>query len=357
MLTGINFFPTMRPAAKSAADYYHEAVELSVLAEQSGYSHIRLVEHYFRAYGGYSPSPLLHLAAIAARTSKIKLVTGAVIPAFTHPLKLAGELAMLDHLSQGRLEAGFARAFLPEEFDAFEVSLDESRQRFEEGITAVKRLWTENDVVFEGKYHHFGPLTMLPQPYQKPYPPIFIAAVNTPESFVWTGQQGYNLMVVAHMNDYELLQKNLNAYRKAYEEAGHGAGGGRVQITFHAYLAEDGATARREAEVYLDQYVEVFKESAAAWNNRYSDQYKGCVGLVQHAEAVTYERVLAETRAFIGDPVEVIDQIKLARRLFGEVELSLQIGFGNMPYANSLRTLELYARHVMPALEPSLSKS
>src|SRR5690349_2501417 len=115
MKTGVNFFPTMRPDAKSAADFYSETIALSELAENLDYSHIRLVEHYFRAYGGYTPSPIVLLSAIAARTNKIALVTGAVVPAFTHPIKLAGELAMLDHLSQGRLQVGFARAFLPEE--------------------------------------------------------------------------------------------------------------------------------------------------------------------------------------------------------------------------------------------------
>ncbi len=354
MLTGVNFFPTMRPEEKGAAQYYREVIELSEAAERLGFSHVRLVEHYFRAYGGYMPSPIVLLAAIAARTQKIQMVTGAVIPAFTHPLKLAGELTMLDNIAAGRLEVGFARAFLPEEFDAFGVSLDESRQRFEEGISAIKRLWTEKDVTFEGQFHRFGPLNLLPAPYQKPHPPIFIAAVNTPQSFEWTGQQGYNLMVVAHLNDFELLAENLALYRRSYEAAGHGAGGGRVQITYHTYLAEDGAIARREAQLYLHEYIEVFKESAVAWNYRSSEQYKGCVGLMEHIEAMSYERALAETRAFIGDPVEVIEQLKYAQQLFGPVEPSLVVNFGNMPYEKSLRTMELFAAHVAPAFEPTL---
>lgn len=355
MEAGINFFPTVRPEDKSAAQYFAETLALSEAAERLGFSDIRLVEHYFRPYGGYTPSPIVLLSAIAAHTKRIRLVTGAVVPAFNHPIKLAGELAMLDNISEGRLDVGFARAFLPEEFDAFGVSLDESRQRFEEGITAIKRLWTEREVVFEGQFHRFGPLTMQPAPFQKPHPRIYIAAVNTPESFVWTGQQGYDLMVVAHLNDYELLQSNLAAYRKAYEAAGHGPGGGKVQLTFHAYIAEDKATAEREAEKYLDEYVEIFKESAISWNYRSSPQYKGCVGLVDHIEAMTYARVLDETRALIGDPATVIEQVKRTKELFGEVDLSLQVGFGNMPYESSLRTLELFAAHVAPTLQPALA--
>ena len=92
----------------------------------------------------------------------MRLVTGAVLPVFNHPLKLAAELAMLDCLSNGRLDAGFARAFLPEEFDAFQVPMDESRVRFEEGIRAVKRLWTEPEVRFDGRFHQFGPVPLFP---------------------------------------------------------------------------------------------------------------------------------------------------------------------------------------------------
>lgn len=71
---------------------------------------------------------------------------------------------MLDCISDGRLETGFARAFLPEEFDAFQMPMDESRARFEEGIAAVKRLWTESEVRFEGTFHQFGPTPLLPKP-------------------------------------------------------------------------------------------------------------------------------------------------------------------------------------------------
>jgi len=357
MQAGVNFFSSVRPEDKGAAQYYAETLALSEEAEQLGYSHVRLVEHYFRAYGGYTPSPIVLLAAIAAHTQKIKLVTGAVVPAFSHPLKLAGELTMLDNLAPGRLEVGFARAFLPEEFDAFEIPLDESRARFEEAIMAIKRLWTEKEVKFEGRFHNFGPLNLLPPPYQNPHPPIWIAAVNTPASFVWAGQQGYNLMLVAHLNDYALMAENLQAYRQAYAQAGHGPNGGKVQMTFHAYLAEDGATARREAEVYLNEYVEIFKESAVAWEGRSSEQYQGCVGLMEHIEAISYERVLNETRAFIGNPAEVIAQVRQVEEWFGPVEPSLQISFGNMPLAASRRTIQLFATQVAPALQPALTMS
>src|SRR5690348_12506065 len=155
MQAGIQFFPDIGPDVKSARDYWQEALALVRLCDRYGYSHVRTVEHYFHPYGGYSPNPVVFLAAAAQRTRNARLITGAVLPVFNNPLKLAGEIGMLDAISGGRLEVGFARAFLPHEFARFGVSLDESRARFEEGMAQVRRLLEEEDVSAEGRFHSF----------------------------------------------------------------------------------------------------------------------------------------------------------------------------------------------------------
>jgi alkanesulfonate monooxygenase SsuD/methylene tetrahydromethanopterin reductase-like flavin-dependent oxidoreductase (luciferase family) len=108
---GIQFFPAVGPAQKPADRYWGEALELTRLAEELGFTNVRTVEHYFHPYGGYSPDPLIFLSAAAAVTHSIRLITGAVLPVFNHPLKLAGQIGMADAISGGRLEVGFARAF------------------------------------------------------------------------------------------------------------------------------------------------------------------------------------------------------------------------------------------------------
>ncbi len=112
MQFGINFFSSVRQEQKSAAQYFDEALRLCTLADEWGYSHVRTVEHYFRPYGGMTPNPIVFLSAAAARTKRIRLVTGAVIPIFNHPIKLAGELAMLDAISGGRLTVGLCPGVL-----------------------------------------------------------------------------------------------------------------------------------------------------------------------------------------------------------------------------------------------------
>src|SRR5215813_7075068 len=160
---GIQFFPAVGPDQKPADQYWREALELTQLAERLGFTNVRTVEHYFLSYGGYSPDPLIFLSAAAAVTRSIRLITGAVLPVFNNPLKLAGQIGMVDAISAGRLEVGFARAFLPHEFARFGISMDESRARFDEGLEQVRRLLEEDKVTAQGRFHSFENATSLPR--------------------------------------------------------------------------------------------------------------------------------------------------------------------------------------------------
>src|SRR5256885_5679747 len=168
---GMQFFPDVGPEQKSAAEYFDESLRLIDFCDPYGWGHVRTVEHYFHHYGGYSPNPIVFLTAASQRTKKARLITGAVLPIFNSPLKLAGEIGMLDAISGGRLEVGFARAFLPHEFARFGVALDESRARFAEGMEQVRRLLEEENFASAGRFHPLGPTTPLPRPTQPPPPP------------------------------------------------------------------------------------------------------------------------------------------------------------------------------------------
>lgn len=351
---GVNFFSTVRHEQKSGEQYFDEALRLSVLADELGFSHVRTVEHYFRPYGGMTPNPIVFLAAVAARTRRVRLVTGAVLPIFNHPLKLAGELAMLDCLSHGRLDAGFGRAFLPEEFDAFQRSMDESRARFEAGIAAVRRLWTERDVVYEDAFYRFGPLTSSPRPVQQPHPPIFIATVGTPSSFEWAGHQGFGLMVVPYLSNFDSLRANLGRYRDAFTEAHPERRVPPVQMSFHLHVAESDEQAVAEASEPMALYVSLFKESASAWHGRASADYPGYAEVIRELDSMSMQRIQRERRAFIGSPASVEHQIGAALELFGDIEPSLSILWGNLAFEAAEPSLRLFASKVMPRFAATL---
>jgi len=193
---GMQFFPCVGPDQRPADAYFDDCLKLCELCDEYGYTHIRTVEHYFHPYGGYSPNPIVFLAAAAQRSRTARMVTGAVLPVFNNPLKLAGEIGMLDAISGGRLDVGFARAFLHHEYERFGIDMEESVARFEEGLDQVRRLLEEENVTAKGRFHGFENVTSLPRPTQKPRPPIYIAAVGTPASFERAGELGHAVMAI-----------------------------------------------------------------------------------------------------------------------------------------------------------------
>ncbi len=136
MQHGISFLPDSTGEEKSASDYFEEALALCDYADNNGIDSIKTTEYYLHPYGGYCPNPLSFLSAVASRTKNVRLMTGCLLPAFHHPIQIASETSAVDALSRGRLDVGFARAYLPYEFEAFGINIDESRQCYTETIDA-----------------------------------------------------------------------------------------------------------------------------------------------------------------------------------------------------------------------------
>jgi alkanesulfonate monooxygenase SsuD/methylene tetrahydromethanopterin reductase-like flavin-dependent oxidoreductase (luciferase family) len=344
---GIQFFPDVKPEEKSGAEYFHDALALAEEADALGFTHIRIVEHYFHYYGGYSPNPMLFLAAAAQKSRRARLVTGAVLPAFNHPLKLAGEIGMLDAISEGRLDVGFARAFLPHEFRRFGRSADESVARFREGIEQVDLLLRGENVTHHGRFHDIVNTTSLPRPTQRPRPKFYVAALNTPESFAFAGEKGYAVMAIPLGGGR--MRPLIDTYRDARARAGY-PGVGEVMLAFHMYCAEDGEKARADASPLLDRYLQSLVDAASDWlDGRTSADYPGYDKIITRLRQSNAAEQIATGAAWIGSPDEVAAQITRCREAFGEFEhASLQVNFNTMPLEPAQRSLRLFARAVMP---------
>jgi natural product biosynthesis luciferase-like monooxygenase protein len=348
MKFGLNFFPSFRLSDMSTADYFAQCLRLCERADELGYNSAKTVEHYFYEYGGHSPNPIVFLSAVAARTKRIRPITGAVTPAFNHPIKLAGELAMLDNISNGRLDAGFGRAFIPKEFEVFGVSMEESRERFDQGVEIITRLWTEERVSYEGKFHSFRDVRLMPRPVQKPHPPIWVAALLSEESFRAAGRRGHHLMITPFAGgSIERTRALLQAYREAWREAGH-PGQGQLQTAIHCYVAETHGEAIDGFQRHVSGYVEVFSEAVTSWAGHHAAQYAGYEKMVEAIRNLTGDKMIESHTALVGTPEEVAEQLQFQRDMFGEHEPSMQINFGGMSEREAFRTLELFAAHVMP---------
>jgi alkanesulfonate monooxygenase SsuD/methylene tetrahydromethanopterin reductase-like flavin-dependent oxidoreductase (luciferase family) len=349
MQVGIQFFPDIGPEVKSGRDYWQEALRLVGLVDRYGYHHVRTVEHYFLPYGGYSPNPIVFLAAASQVTRHARLVTGALLPAFNNPLKLAGEIGMLDALCDGRLDVGFARAFLPHEFSHFAVPLDESRDRFDEGVAQVRRLLEETNVTSEGRFHSFANVTSLPRPTQSPRPPFYVAALGTRESFERAGANGYGIMAIPMAGG--AMKDLIDAYRDARAGAGH-EGPGTVMLAFHMLCHENQAEAERLARDPINRYLRSLVDAAADWTTgTNSASYPGYDKVIAALARETFETQTAKCAAWVGTPERILETAARYQDQIGPFEIaSLQVNFNDLPLQVAEDSMRLFGDRVLPLL-------
>ena len=342
---GLNFFPSVGPDEMSAQQYWQEALDLSALADGLGYTHVRTVEHYFEPYGGYSPNPMLFLAAVSQRTQHMRLITGAVLPVFNNPLKLAGEIGMLDALCRGRLEVGFARAFLPHEFERFGRKLDESRARFDEGVRQVQLLLTGENVTDEGRFTQIRATTSLPRPTQKPAPPLWVATFATPESFAAAGRAGMSVMAIplagGRMNELNGL------YRENWRSAGH-PGNGRVMLSFSMCCMPSREVAITAFRPALNGYMKALLAAASGWSDTTSKDYPGYEKTIAALKSEDFDSQLAGGICWAGSPADIRDMIaSFTAKVKFEIA-SLHLKPHLFPADLAAQSLRLFADEVMP---------
>jgi natural product biosynthesis luciferase-like monooxygenase protein len=352
MQFGLSFLPDAPPATRSAAEYFATCLDLCEMADAEGFASVKMTEHYLHPYGGFCPSPLAFLAAVAGRTRRIRLMTGGVLPTFHHPIRLASEAAMVDAISGGRLEIGFARAYMPYEFAAFGIPLDESRARFVATVDTVLRLWTEPEVSVDTPFFTVRGATTLPRPTQAPHPPVWVAASLAPESFEWIGRRGFNLMATNLLSESGYLQELIAVYRRAFAAA-HGARGrrGRVALSLPVYVASSTAAAYRDGDRHLARHLAVWASAADAWSGRESSAYPGYAHMADVIRHSAPENLRRHDRVVFGSPPQVVDAICRLRTRFGVDQILCQMDFGAMPRDASIRSFRAFARDVLPRFE------
>jgi alkanesulfonate monooxygenase SsuD/methylene tetrahydromethanopterin reductase-like flavin-dependent oxidoreductase (luciferase family) len=287
---GVQFFPDVKPTEKSARDYFADALDIAEEAEGLGFTHARIVEHYFHYYGGYSPNPMLFLAGI---------------------------------------------------------SPNESVERYREGIEQVDLLLRTENVTHHGKFHTIEQTTSLPRPTQMPRPKFYVAALATPESFEFAGRMGYSVMAIPMAGGK--MRELLGLYRAAWRTAGH-PGDGEVMLAFHMFCHEDGETARDIARAPLNNYLHSLVDAAGEWIDGLSSKdYPGYDKVIAKLKETDMESMVASGAAWIGSPREIVVAISGLEKDYGKFEhASLQINFNTISRAAALASLRLFGTEVLP---------
>jgi alkanesulfonate monooxygenase SsuD/methylene tetrahydromethanopterin reductase-like flavin-dependent oxidoreductase (luciferase family) len=288
-------------------------------------------------------------AAIATRTKRLRIGTGVSVLPLCHPIRTAEEAATVDQISQGRLDFGVGRSGFPRAYSGYGVRYDESRERFQESLDVILKAWTQNGFSHTGKYFTFDNLTVVPRPYQKPHPPIWVAA-TTHDTFPMVGRMGYSLVTGLRGFDVPEAIGHLRAYRTARREAGH-AGNGSVYLRMPVYVAATVAQARSEPE---ESTMRAYRRLAE--NMAQSVGATGTTASEERAERaerlsnVSYEDLLRDRVAY-GTPDMVVDRLRWLRDELGlsGVIMESNVG-GRIPLEQVLTSIRLYAQEVAPRL-------
>src|SRR6266571_5038715 len=202
------------------AQAFRETLELADAAEAWGLDGVWLGEIHFNPTRSVQSAPIALASFMAARTRRVWIGTAVIVLRLANPLRIAEEVATVDQLSQGRFDFGIGRSGSPRPYDVLGIPYGESQARFLEALEIIREAWQGQPFSYAGSFYRFSNTTVSPTPYQRPHPPMRMAA-NSAETFVQVGQLGLPIFVGLRDLDIPTLKLSLEAYRKAWRDAGH----------------------------------------------------------------------------------------------------------------------------------------
>ncbi len=315
----------------SQAERLQRVVQLAVSAEEAGFASFGVGEHHFSGY--ILSAPELILAAASSRTDRIMLGTSVTLLANTDPVRQAEQLATLDVLTEGRAEMTFARGVSEDTAHAFGIAdFNELRPRFEEYLRLVLRLFTEEEVTWQGE--HRAPLDGIrlePRPIQKPYPGVWIGGGLSNTSADLAADLGLPLFLPSMFRWPVDFAEIVEQFRIRTAEAGHPAPA-RVGFPSYLHVAETSQEARRRWRPYLEHYRD-FALTVRSSFGRETD----------------FDSLL-EGPAICGSPAEVIERISEIDEILGLDRHIFLLDAGGLPDEALASEMDLLATDVLPAL-------
>lgn len=313
--------------------FYENRLRFTEAADRAGIASYHIAEHHTTPLG-LAPSPSVYLSAVAQRTKHLRFGPLVYIVPQYHPLRLIEEISMLDQMSGGRLELGLGRGVSP--FEARNYGLDpaETRDIYEDYSQALLQGLQAKDFTFEGEHYKADHLPMQIWPLQKPYPPLFFGIGNDSNA-ERAGKLGANCVSLSEAAKtrgwVDIWRKNLPADARPDVRFGQ---------CFFLVVDEDGERA-------LETARRAYVKWRASFHFLY---YHNGTSPMQGERAHTFDEVMAEKRGVAGTPDQVRDYLV---REVSEAGVNYTLGqfyFGDMDAQTPVRSVELFAQHVMPAL-------
>ena len=334
---------------RSEQDVYADALAEIELADRLGFHGAWIVEHHLMPGYSHSSKPELVLAALSQRTRHLRLGLGVIPLPYHHPLHVAERIGTLDVLCGGRLEVGIGRGFSPGEYLAFGVDMADSRQLVDESLAILRAAAQDEPIDHRGRNFRLDRVRVVPRPLQRPYPPLWTAAVS-PETFEWAARERLGVLA-GPFKPWFMVADDIARYRAAW----HSEEPMRIGMTVGMLCLRDGRRARSLAAPALRwSYGELLRATMPVLERLWpSYAHERNIGRFRRLLRLGARLSVLELAglAVVGTPQECIERIGRYHEA-GVTHLLCSIGAGALPTKVVRESLECIATDVLPALRP-----
>jgi alkanesulfonate monooxygenase SsuD/methylene tetrahydromethanopterin reductase-like flavin-dependent oxidoreductase (luciferase family) len=350
--------PVPRPwHERSELVAYQQCLEAAILADRVGFESFWTVEHHFLEEFSHCSAPGVLYGAVAARTERIRIGHGVRLLPFpyNHPIRAAEAAAVVDLVSNGRLEFGTGRSATRIELEAFGIHPDDTRSMWEEALRVVVGAWTEDEFAWEGKHFRFPRRRVVPKPIQRPHPPLW-AATTSPPSHELVGRLGLGLLSFTIGVPPEDLAQRIALYRRgiaAAKPVGRFVNPRAATFTM-VHCADSTAAAvdaAREAFAWYAQTGVRQIQTLGQWQQELAQNY----ATYDYTKAIadmdpgflTFDYLDKIGACLVGDPDRIIATARRYEAAGCDLLLCLMQPHA-IPHERVLRSIELVGRHVIP---------
>ena len=293
-------------------------------ADRAGFHAVWTPERHFHAFGGLFPNPAVTSAAIAASTERVRIRAGSVVLPLHSPVRVAEEWAMVDNLSQGRVDVAFASGWQPDDFVLAPDNYRDRKNVMREGIEKVRELWRGGSVELPNGLGQTTATSILPPPIQ-PELPIWITAAGSPDTFALAGELGASVLTHLLGQNLEELAQKLAVYRKTFQEHHGDDAQGHVTLMLHTFVGEDLEQVRETVKEPFKRYLGTsfgLMKSLAPGQDLDSMSEEDLALLLERA----FQRYF-ETSGLFGSPQQCLERIDELKEI-GVDEVACLIDFG-----------------------------
>jgi alkanesulfonate monooxygenase SsuD/methylene tetrahydromethanopterin reductase-like flavin-dependent oxidoreductase (luciferase family) len=329
------FLNTNYGADENVATRFRGAVEQVRMARDYGFSSVCVGQHFLTEYQKLQPIPLL--SRLAAESGDMRLLPGILLLPLFNPVYVAEELATVDVLSGGRVLFGVGVGYRDVEFEAFGVRKTDRGARLEESLEVIKRLWTEDEVSFEGRFFRIPKVQVRTRPLQRPHPPIWVAAQA--DAGVRRAARVGDVLFLNPQARIATLREQAELFRRTRQELRRPM---PEEMACHkeVFIAPDMDTALREGKPFLEGKLKMY----ARWGQARELPAASADFAAEGFDEFRNDRVI------VGDPEHCIREFRRYHEEVGINHFSCVLNWPGMQHWQVLRSIQLLGERVLPAL-------